>query len=459
MFFILFVLWASAAAHQSYFQGLELLSDINYSQGFEVIPSCPNEPGQCAQGPYYRLYNPFSTAPNKSATWQMVQWNSHSNMTTNGTFVDDGKSKGILWGNADKRLILFEDSRLQFSIDGFHEYGGKYRAPDTPWACILIQQAIGIAGGAVPLSQVTELRWNLNVQLLYMDQHIQPGYNPDYYAGIFPLYLTVQNLVQGDAEYGKYFWLGLCSYDDRVLMSPLYVNGDNGTAALIYSPAFSNFANVSVHTGNVVHVTGDMMPFVRLGLQAAVDRGYLHSTDLNKYYVGGMNIGWEATGLNNGTIEIGNFSLKQYTAQNPKSYEFENDGDTEGWKVIDHLNQSIDGPRNGWWIFVSTENHFQLISPSLMIDTSVVKKIVIKMLSDSSSENKFKLFWSRNSEGSFDENDSLWIETQNHGRWNEYVLDLSEHMRWIDTVRRIRIDPVQHEYGVQFGIDYIRFAG
>jgi len=64
-------------------------------------------------------------------------------------------------------------------------------------------------------------------------------------------------------------------------------------------------------------VTGDMMPYVRLGLQAAVERGFVRSGDLNKYYVGGMNIGWEVTGLNIGTIEIANLSLKQYTAQNP----------------------------------------------------------------------------------------------------------------------------------------------
>ena len=456
MFFVFFVLCAAySAADQSYFQGIELLSDRNYTQGFEVIPSCPNNPDQCARGPYYRLYNPFSTAPNTSATWQMVQWNSHSNITTNGTFVDDGQSKGIEWSNNDKRLILFQDGRLQFSVDGFHEYGGHYRAPDTPWACLLIQENIGIASGAIPLSQVSELRWDFNIRLLYMNQHIEPGYNPSFYAGIFPLYITIQNLLQGDPEYGKYFWLGLCTYDDRVLMSPLYVNGDAGTGALIYQPAFSNFANVSVHSGNIVHVTGDMMPFVRLGLQAAMERGFLNSTDLNKYYVGGMNIGWEVTGLNNGTIEIGSLSLKQYTANNPKSYEFNYDGDREGWTATFDRNQNVDGPRNGRWILVPTGHASQMISPSIMIDSSVVKKIVINMIAD----NNVQLFWSENNEESFDENDSIWIEIKNDGKWHEYVLDLSNHSRWNGIVRRLRIGPVQHTHDVQFGIDYIRFAG
>ena len=458
MFFIFFALCATSTADQPYFQGVELLADVNYTQGFDVIPACPFDPATCAKAPRYRLYNPFSTAPNKSASWQMAQWASRSNITTNGTFVDDGKSKGMQWVTEDKRFILFQDGRLQLAVNGDHEYGDKYKAPDAPWVHLLIQQDIGIAGGALPLSQVSELRWNLNVQLLYMDQHIQPGYDPNLHAAIFPLYMTIQNLAQGDPEYGKYFWLGLCPYDDRVLMSPLYVNGDKGTDSLIYSPAFSNFANSSVHSGDIVHVTGDMMPFVRLGLQIAVDRGFLHSNDLGKYHVGGMNIGWELTGLNIGTIEIGEFSLKQYTAQNPKSYEFNYDGNSEGWRVVCDLNQCANDPLNGRWILVPSGDDPQLWSPILMIDTTIVKKIIINMANDHLSDNHLQLFWSSDSEGSFNEEDSFWIEMKNDGGWSEYVLDLSNHSRWNSLVRRLRIDPVQRGYGAGFGIDYIRFA-
>jgi hypothetical protein len=453
MLYIILIFFSFARADQSYFQGIELLSDVNYTQGFDVIPACPTDPTACATAPRYRLYNPFSTAPNTSATWQLTQWASHSNISTNGTFVNDGKSKGMLWLSEDKRFILFQDGRLQISVNGFHEFGGKYKAPDAAWPAFLVQQSIGIASGAAPLNQVSELRWDLNVQLLYMDQHIQPGYDPNIHAAIFPLYMTIQNLVQGDPEYGKYFWLGIGLYDDRVLMSPLYVNGDKGTGSLIYSPAFSNFANVSVHSGSVVHVTGNMMPFVRLGLQAAIERGFLKSNDLSKYYVGGMNIGWEVTGLNNGTIEIGNFSLKQYTAQNPKSYEFNRDDDTEGWKSVCDIDQYSNGPLNGKWIFVPTGNNPQLLSPILMIDTSIVKKIIINM-----ANGHLQLFWSRDDEGLFNEDDSIWIEMKNGGGWSEYVLDLSNDSRWNGIIRRLRIDPIRYGDGGGFGIDYIRFA-
>ncbi|CAF0749299.1 unnamed protein product [Rotaria sp. Silwood1] len=310
MFLLILTLITYTTASQVYFQGIELLSDVNYSQYFSGIPACSSSPTECVKAPRYRIYNPFSTTLNKSASWQIAQWASHSNLSTNGTLIEDEKSKGMQWSTVDKRFIIFQDGRLQMVVNGYHEYDGQYEPLDAPWIHLLIQQDIGITGGSVPLSQINELRWNLDVQLLYMNQHIQPRYDPNLHGGIFPLYMTIQNLIQGDPEYGKYFWLGICLYDDRVLMSSSYVNGDIDTGSLIYSPAFSNFANISVHSER-------------------------------------MNIGWEVTGLNNGTIEIGNLSLKQYTAQNPKSYEFNCDGDAEGWKQISDLRQYTDSSWNG----------------------------------------------------------------------------------------------------------------
>jgi hypothetical protein len=457
MFWLFFILITYSRGNHVYFQGIELLSDANYSQGFSVIPACSTD---CSKAPRLRLYNPFSIAPNSSASWEMTQWASHSNITTNGTFIDDGKSKGIQWSTNDKSFTLFQDGRLQTSVNGYHEYEGKYKAPDVPGVAFLIQQTIGISAGALPLDQVTELRWNLDSQLIHMDQHIQSGYDSNIHAVIFPLYMTIQNLVQGDPEYGKYFWLGIGTYDDRVLMSPQYVNGDKGTGALIYSPAFLNFANISLHSGNVVHITGNMMPFVKLGLQAAFERQFLNSTDLKKYYVGGMNIGWEVTGLNNGTIQIQNLSLKQYTAQNPYSYEFNYDKNMEGWKIIFHLEkQSYDNPLNGQLILIAKDNDLQLLSPILMIDTSVVKKIIINTAIDHFSNNHLQLFWSTDEEELFHENESISIKMDSHRECKEYVIDLSSNVKWNGIVRRLRINLLQHGNGTSFRIDYVRFAG
>jgi hypothetical protein len=164
-----------------------------------------------------------------------------------------------------------------------------------------------------------------------------------------------------------------------------------------------------------------------------------------------MNIGWEVTGLNNGTIEIGNFSLKQYTAQNLKSYEFNDDGDTEGWKAISDIDENANGPLNGKWTFISNGNDLQLLSPMLTIDALIVKKIIINVFNNHLSDNHLQLFWSVNEEELFNEDDSIAIEMKSGGRWSEYVLDLSNNSRWNGIIRQLRIDPI-------FGIDYIRFA-
>jgi hypothetical protein len=93
-----------------------------------------------------------------------------------------------------------------------------------------------------------------------------------------------------------------------------------------------------------------------------------------------------------------------------------------------------------------------------MIDTSIVKKIIINMANDHLSDNHFQLFWSVDDEGLFNEDDSIWVEMKNDGGWSEYVLDLSSNSRWNGIVRRLRIDPIRYGNGAGFGIDYIRFA-
>ncbi|CAF2838579.1 unnamed protein product [Rotaria sp. Silwood2] len=124
---------------------------------------------------------------------------------------------------------------------------------DVLWVHLLIQQDIEIT----------------DVQYLYINHYIQPGYDPNLHA----------------------VWLGICLCDDHVLMSSLYVNGDKGIGSLIYSSTCSHLTNISIHSERIVHVTGDMMSFDRLRRQAAVEHEFLNSNDLNKYFVGGMNIG------------------------------------------------------------------------------------------------------------------------------------------------------------------------
>lgn len=187
----------SIAGQINYFNGLELVTDNTFARGFSVYPAC-NKPDHGSFDPnctkIYPIENPFSCDPNQTAIWMIAQWGSHSSLPQVGiNYTQDVDCKGAQWVTPDKSLVLFQDNRIRLEADGYHEYGGKYRDPNSPWAHLLIQQDIGISRGSLPLSEVSELYWSLNIRLDYTDQHIQPGYNINYYAAVFPVYLMIQN--------------------------------------------------------------------------------------------------------------------------------------------------------------------------------------------------------------------------------------------------------------------------
>ncbi|CAF5006667.1 unnamed protein product, partial [Rotaria socialis] len=187
--------------------------------------------------------------------------------------------------------------------------------------------------------------------------------------------------------------------------------------------------------------------------------GFLRSNDLSRYFVGGMNVGWEITGLNIGTIELANVSLTQYTAQNPRSYEFNFDRNNEGWTIVSYVEQFANSPQNGQWMLRPKGSDPQILSPPLMLDTTVVKKLIIRISNGKKSEEQLQVFWNTNNiANSFSESASFSINIKPDDSWHEYTLDLSSNTNWYGIVRRLRIDPVRSGNGDHFGIDYIRFA-
>jgi hypothetical protein len=238
-----------------------------------------------------------------------------------------------------------------------------------------------------------------------------------------------------------------------------YINGDEASQALIYCPSFTNFATGSVQDGGWVHVSGDMMPFARLAVQTAVNRSYFTSDDLSNFYVANMNMGWEVFGLNNGAIEVTQLSLKQYTPENPRSFEFNIDKDQEGWIRQWDLDQKTNGPRNGIWVLVPIGNDPQLLGPVVNLNASVVKQVVIRALNSPGNDDQMQLFWSSTtSNNSFTEEASYWMQVPSDGIWRQYVLNVSTNALWKDSIHRLRLDPVRAGNGSVWKLDYIRFA-
>ena len=85
---------------------------------------------------------------------------------------------------------------------------------------------------------------------------------------------------------------------------------DDGTKSLIYSIAYSKFASVSVHSGELVHMQANILPFAKDAIAQAARNGIVKSGNLSNYKFGGTNLGFEITGLNTTTIQFSDFSLK-----------------------------------------------------------------------------------------------------------------------------------------------------
>jgi hypothetical protein len=87
---------------------------------------------------------------------------------------------------------------------------------------------------------------------------------------------------------------------------------DLGTKKMIYFVPSSAVTHGSVHAKQWVKFNGDVLPFAKKAIQLAHDKALLKSQKLSDYSIGGVNIGYELTGLNIATFQFRNLSLKAF---------------------------------------------------------------------------------------------------------------------------------------------------
>jgi len=85
---------------------------------------------------------------------------------------------------------------------------------------------------------------------------------------------------------------------------------DGFTQKLIYSTGIEPFTSEKIADGNWMTIGGDLLPHMKAALQEAWSQGILlDSQDFSDYKIGGMNMGWEMTGMNNASMQIRNYSV------------------------------------------------------------------------------------------------------------------------------------------------------
>lgn len=295
----------------------ELIWQPDWSAGIYALPPCFNGEmdAACQQSNKYRVNNPlYPDNARIESAWQVGQWGSQSALPVESSRNADGS---YTTGNGDKAVTFFPDGRVQIAINALSELHGAYR--DFPllssWPSFVVNQNFSAPGTlshpSGTLATMQSAVFSMDIKLIYNNRNERAGYNPSKHSAIFPVYFGIQNLNPSSPDYGKYVFLGITPWADTADFPGRFVDHDVGTRMLIFSPGLRPFASESTHSGNWVHVEGDILPYAKEALNEAASRGYFSAgVNLNDFYIGGMNIGFEITGLNTTTIQFKNLSLK-----------------------------------------------------------------------------------------------------------------------------------------------------
>ncbi len=138
---------------------------------------------------------------------------------------------------------------------------------------------------------------------------------------------------------------------------------------------------------------------------------------------------------------------------NGYAWEFELDGDTEGWFAWNQMTSLQAG--KGLLLTQSTGSDPYMGSPGIAADAKELSRIEIRM--KVSAGNVAQLFFVTDSDSQTDETKSLPFAVAADGQFHTYTLDMSAVPSWNGTIQQIRFDPIDTQSIVE--IDYIRLIG
>ncbi|HEY0828963.1 MAG TPA: hypothetical protein VGE40_12770 [Bacilli bacterium] len=160
-----------------------------------------------------------------------------------------------------------------------------------------------------------------------------------------------------------------------------------------------------------------------------------------------------AVALGAGTEVI--FSTGTYhTSPPPTAWEFNTDGNLEGWTMMSQVTGEVSG---GSLNLTITGSNPYMHSPNyLNMDAGKFKLLKIRM-KNSTTSTSANIYWITDSDSTYNESKkkNITINALDTG-YTEYVVDLNSHSGWSGVIKQIRVNP---EYGAAVGtvnIDYIR---
>ncbi len=433
------ILMLCTALSASNLAARELLSDRHFQNGLRV--KAPHLPVTFLGTLQFQGIDPV--------IWTCAQWNSKSTITdVTPTVRENGWHR---WEDENKEIEMgpygAEDYDLLLGVNSIHEFNNTYRRRDEPWPALLVEQRLSPPGahgpGCPPFDIVEKLQFHVEAKLGKDSTLIRDGYDKNLHAAHFLIYFTLQNLNKNSPGFGKeYIWLGVQLYDDRTEHPPLYINHDDGTQTLIYSIPYDSAATQSTYTKEWVNFDVDLYPHALRALQEAWNRGYLSSShDLADYKIGGMNMGWEAPGLNIVDMKVRNISLN--VEYRPGSGVWNFDHDLEGWEGAQDIDNVI--WEEGGYLEADIVGLNPVLWPpesDLNFDISDIQHLYVSMNNNSDGTRAKIYFATTDNPGLSEQRAIVFPINPNDPDYTEYRIDMSSHPQWNGVLTKLRFDPV-----------------
>jgi hypothetical protein len=196
------------------------------------------------------------------------------------------------------------------------EYDTRIRSYGDGWPHLLVEQdAIQLYS----LGELNQIQFDISLRLLFCTNHMtNDQFDPRLHTAQFQLFFIVKNINAASEECGGYYWFGVPFYDCRYDIPPAYrakdAGQDDATGRFIYTVDGKAAGMTSLKEGQWITLRLDLLPHITDGLQEAVRRGYLGSSNPADYVVANMNLGWEVPGTFDVAMQVKNLNIRAYPA-------------------------------------------------------------------------------------------------------------------------------------------------
>lgn len=304
----------------------EILSDLNFSRGFQVSLFHSNS----STGRLAGVLTHGGEKAEGDPVWKLSQWGCTHNLAEAmysrfGSILsyDDGGKKVVL--NVGKT------GNVSLSIEGSNEYtrddAGNIRdRMDSAenWPHLLLEQSLNyrIADAA---QLWMELEYEVTRCKSLVDRNLYPS-DSALHAAQFQWFLNLMDDDPKSESFGERMWFGFSMFDSRSLnATPNEFFGYDGgkedsTGLFIYMFSLAQAAKSrensvslpsSVIGGGLRRVKVNIFPLLKTGLRTAKKLGAMKGASVEKLLVASTNIGWELPGNFDAEANIANLNIYQ----------------------------------------------------------------------------------------------------------------------------------------------------